>query len=49
MARRESCMSMERSKVGMKKSPDDLSLINQNTKIINMTCKYFIRDENDYN
>ena len=35
---------MERSKAGTKKgSPDGLSLPNQNTKIMNIICLYFIR------
>ena len=36
-------MSMERSKAGMKKSPDGLSHPNQNTIKINRILLYFIR------
>ena len=34
---------MERSKEGTDKSPDGLSLPNQNTKLIKIICYYFIK------
>ena len=40
---------MEKSKAGTKeRSPDSLSLPNQNTIIINIICQYFIRYGKSY-